>query len=88
MPCQPQSEVVTMPTRKVSLLFHCSATEVIKTQTLIDQDRSEPRLYRLRICQDGQGSYNMSFTHTGQFQLIDYEEVELEIAGVTLVRRR
>jgi hypothetical protein len=77
-----------MPTRKVSLLFHCSATEVIKTQTLIDQDRSEPRLYRLRICQDGQGSYNMSFTHTGQFQLIDYEEVELEIAGVTLVRRR
>jgi hypothetical protein len=78
VPCQPQSEVVTMPTRKVSLLFHCSATEVIKTQTF----------YRLRICQDGQGSYNMSFTHTGQFQLIDYEEVELEIAGVTLVRRR
>ena len=73
---------------KVSLSFHCSATEVIKTQTLIAQDRSEPRLYRLRICQDGQGSYDMSFTHTGQCQLIDYEEVELEISGARLVRRQ
>jgi hypothetical protein len=57
-------------------------------QTLIAQDSSESRLCRLRICQDGQGSYAMSFTYSGQFQLIDYEEVELEIAGARLVRRR
>ena len=57
-------------------------------QNCTSHDTSEPRLYRLRICQDGQGSYDMSFTHTGQCQLIDYEEVELEIAGARLVRRR
>ena len=56
-------------------------------QTLISQTTSEPKLYRLRICQDGKGSYAMSFTHTGQFRLIDYEEVELEIAGARLVKR-
>ena len=56
-------------------------------QTLISQDTSEPKLYRLRICQEGRGSYTMSFTHTGQFRLIDYEEVELEIANAKLVRR-
>jgi len=57
-------------------------------QNCTSHDTSEPRLYRLRICQDGQGSYAMSFTYSDQFQLIDYEEVELEIAGARLVRRR
>ena len=56
-------------------------------QTLIAQETSEPKLYRLRICQDGRGSYAMSFTHTGEFHLIDYEEVEMEIAGARLVKR-
>ena len=56
-------------------------------QTLIAQETSEPKLYRLRICQDGKGSYAMSFTHTGQFRLMDYDEVELEIAGARLVKR-
>ena len=59
----------------------------MKCRLCISQDTSEPKLYRLRICQDGQGSYAMSFTHTGQFRLIDYEEVELEIAGARLVKR-
>jgi hypothetical protein len=62
--------------------------EVIEMQTCTSQDTSEPKLYRLRICQEGRGSYAMSFTHTGQFRLIDYQEVELEIAGARLVRRR
>ena len=56
-------------------------------QTLISQDTSEPKLYRLRICQDGRGSYAMSFTHTGEFRLIDYDEVDLEIAAARLVKR-
>ena len=51
------------------------------------QETSEPKLYRLRICQEGSGNYALSFTHTGRFRLIDYEEVELEIAGAKLVRR-
>ena len=72
---------------KPSLLIKVAVSEVIKTQTLIAQDSSEPLLYRLRICQDGPGSYAMSFTHTGQFQLIDYEEDELEIAASRIVKR-
>jgi len=74
--------------RKLTLYIKVSLSEVIEMQTLISQDTSEPKLYRLRICQDGKGSYAMSFTHTGQFRLIDYEEVELEIAGARLVKRR
>jgi len=30
----------------------------------------------------------MSFTHAGQLRLIEYEEVELEITGATLIKRR
>jgi len=56
-------------------------------QTCTSLDISEPKLYRLRICQDGQGSYAMSFTHAGQFQFIDYDEVELEITAWRLVKR-
>ena len=57
-------------------------------QTLISRDASEPVIHRPRVCQDGQRSFAMSFTHAGQFQLTDYEEVELEIAATRLVRRR
>ena len=73
--------------RKLTFYIKVSLSEVIEMQTLTSQDISEPKLYRLRICQDGKGSYAMSFTHTGQFRLIDYEEVELEIAGARLVKR-
>ena len=73
--------------RKLTFYIKVSLSEVIEMQTLTSQDTSEPKLYRLRICQDGKGSYAMSFTHTGQFRLIDYEEVELEIANARLVRR-
>ena len=73
--------------RKLTFYIKVSLSEVIEMQTLISQDTSEPKLYRLRICQEGRGSYTMSFTHAGQFRLIDYEEVELEIAGARLVRR-
>ena len=56
-------------------------------QNCTSHDTSEPRRHRLRICQDGHGNYDMSFTHAGQFQLIDYEEVELEIAAARLVKK-
>jgi len=56
-------------------------------QACTSLDASEPKLYMLRICQDGKGSYAMSFTHTGQFRLMDYDEVELEIAAARLVKR-
>ncbi|MBP1738685.1 MAG: hypothetical protein H6Q48_978 [Deltaproteobacteria bacterium] len=49
-------------------------------QACTSLDASEPKLYMLRICQDGQGSYAMAFTHAGQFRLMDYEEIEMEIA--------
>jgi len=73
--------------RKLTFYIKVSLSEVIEMQTCTTQDVSEPKLYRLRICQDGRGSYAMSFTHTGQFRLIDYDEVELEIAAVRLVKR-
>jgi hypothetical protein len=73
--------------RKLTLYIKLSLSEVMEMQTLTSQDTSEPKLYRLRICQDGRGSYAMSFTHSGQFRLIDYEEIELEIAGAKLIRR-
>ena len=74
--------------RKLTFYIKVSLSEVIEMQTCITQDAAEPKLYRLRICQDGKGSYAMSFTHTGQFRLVDYEEVEMEITGAKLVRRR
>ena len=73
--------------RKLTFYIKVSLSEVIEMQTLTSQDLPQPKLYRLRICQDGQGTYAMSFTHTGQFRLIDYDEVELEIAAARLVRR-
>ena len=36
------------------MLIKVTVLEVIMMETLIGQDRSEPLLYRLRICQDGQ----------------------------------
>jgi len=73
--------------RKLTFYIKVSLSEVLEMQTCITPDAAEPKLYRLRICQDGKGSYAMSFTHTGQFRLVDYEEVELEIAGARLVKR-
>ena len=58
--------------------------EVIEMQTCAAH---APQIHRLRICQDGQGSYSMSFTHTGQFRLLDYEEVELEVLSARLIKR-
>jgi hypothetical protein len=58
--------------------------EVIEMQT---SAAHAPQIHRLRICQDGQGSYSMLFTHTGQFNLKDYEEVEMEVVGTRLVSR-
>jgi hypothetical protein len=73
--------------RKLTFYIKVSLSEVIEMQTVTSQDISEPKLYRLRICQDGRGSYAMSFTHTGEFRLIDYDEVDLEIAAARLVKR-
>ena len=53
--------------QKLTFYIKVSLSEVIEMQTCITQDAAEPKLYRLRICQDGKGSYAMSFTHTGQF---------------------
>jgi hypothetical protein len=46
-----------------------------------------PQIRRLRICHDGRGSYSMLFTHTGQFSLQDYAEVELEIMSARLTKK-
>jgi len=73
--------------RKLTFYIKVSLSEVIEMQTCTSEDIPEPKLYRLRIYQDGKGSYAMSFTHTGQFRLVDYDEVELENAGARLVKR-
>jgi len=56
---------------------------VIKTKSI----ENEPRIYGVKIYHDGDGCYGFIWKHTGQFTLKDYQELELEVKSVKLVRR-
>lgn len=48
----------------------------------------ETRIHGLKICQEGSGSFSICVRHSGAFELIDYDEIEVEVKSARLVRRR
>lgn len=48
---------------------------------------SEPKILGLKINQDEPGCYRYSFKHSGDFNLSDYEEIELVVLKVKMVRK-
>lgn len=48
---------------------------------------SEPKIYSVKICQDGCKHYAISVKHTGEFRLSDYDELEFKVKSAKLVRR-
>ena len=48
---------------------------------------SDPKIYSVKICQDGSKHYAFSVKHTGEFKLSDYDELEFEVKSARLVRR-
>ena len=61
--------------------------EVIKTQKTELERLPEPKVYGVKITQDGDKCYCISVKHTGEFRLSDYEELEFEVKSARLVRR-
>lgn len=49
---------------------------------------NEPQLHSLRSSCKGSSRVALSWKHTGDFKLSDYEEVGLEIAAARIVRKR
>jgi hypothetical protein len=45
------------------------------------------KIYGVKITQDDSECYTFSVRHTGQFNLRDYEKLELEVKSARLVRR-
>jgi hypothetical protein len=58
-------------------------SEVVKTQNT----QLEPRIYGVKISQDGDLCYCISVKHTGHFNLRDYEELDFEVKSVRLVKK-
>ena len=48
----------------------------------------EPKIYGVKISQDGDKCYGITVRHTGHFKLSDYDELSFEVNSVKLVRRR
>ncbi len=48
---------------------------------------SEPKIYSVKITQDGHKCYGVSVRHIGEFALSDYGELEFEVSNVRLLRR-
>ena len=62
--------------------------EVIKTQTSELVNVIEPKIFGVKICQEGDGGYSFSVKHSGDFRLQDYDELELEVKSARLVKRK
>ena len=45
------------------------------------------KIYGVKISQDDYGCYTFSIQHTGQFNLRNYEKLELEVKSTRLVKR-
>ena len=73
---------------EVTLSMTLKLSEVIKTQTSELEHVHEPRIYKVKICQEGNGGYSFSVKHSGDFRLQDYEELDLEVTSARLVRRK
>ena len=63
-------------------------SKVIKTRYSELDNIAEPRIYGLKICQEGDGSYCFSVKHTGGFRLQDYDEIEFKVKSATFVKRQ
>ena len=50
------------------------------------EESLRPKIYGLRIYRNTDGCYCLSFRHTGNFSLNDFEELDLKIISATLVR--
>jgi hypothetical protein len=61
--------------------------EVIRMQNNRIYEAGEPEVYGVTISQDGMGGYCISVRHSGVFRLKDYEQIDLEVSSVRLVRR-
>jgi hypothetical protein len=61
--------------------------EVTKMQNSKPECMSEPKIYGVKISQDGDTGYCISVRHTGHFRLSDYEELDIEVKSVKLVKR-
>lgn len=66
--------------------IHYSGMEVINMQVNEYEESLGPKIYGLRICRNTDGCYCLSFRHTGNFSLNDYEELDLKVMSATLVR--
>jgi hypothetical protein len=49
---------------------------------------SKPRIFGVKITQDGNKCYCISVKHTGRFCLSDYDALEFEVASAKLVKRK
>jgi hypothetical protein len=47
----------------------------------------EPKIYGVKIYQEGNGCYSFSVRHSGPFRLEDYDELEVEVKSARLVRK-
>jgi len=62
-----------------------------KEVTVMQNPKPDPmeelKIYSLRISKGGPAGTSLTFRHTGDFRLNDYEDIELTIADARLVRR-
>ena len=73
-----------------SIAPECHSTnclEVIKIHFKMLDPLAKVKIYGVKISQDDNGCYTFSVKHTGQFNLRDYEKLELEVKSAKLVRR-
>ena len=57
-------------------------------QTEESEDLNKVNICGIKIFHHGDGCYCFSISHTGQFRLQDYEELDLEVKSVKLVREK
>ena len=61
--------------------------EAIKTQLNRFRQPDSVKIYGVRIRQEGSGTYSVNVRHTGHFRLEDFDEIDVEVKSVRLVRR-
>jgi hypothetical protein len=57
--------------------MHCSSIDPLE----------KVKIYGVKISQEDSGCYTFSIQHTGQFNLRNYEKLELEVKSARLVKR-
>ena len=75
---------------KYALLFKCFVIlsrsycfEVVKFNCV----SSEVKIFGVKIYREGLGCYTFSIQHNGEFNLKNYEKLELKVKSVKLVRK-